>query len=79
MHGTVISYEELGLNSLAIYHDSTGGAPFKLLANGIPATYLINRDNKGIGGVVGPVEWARHPGEKCGLAHGYLNFRHPLD
>ena len=50
-------YEELGLKSLAIYHDSTGGASFKLNVNGIPATYLVNREGKGLGGVVGPVEW----------------------
>ena len=50
-------YEQLGLNSLAIYHDSTGSASFKLNVNGIPATYLIDREGKGLGGVVGPVEW----------------------
>jgi thiol-disulfide isomerase/thioredoxin len=50
-------YERLDLNSLAIYHDSTGGASFKLNVNGIPATYLVNREGKALGGVVGPVEW----------------------
>ena len=50
-------YEKLELKSLAMYHDSTGSASFKLSTNGIPATYLINREGKGLGGVLGPVEW----------------------
>jgi len=52
-------YEKFGLDSLAIYHDSTGSASFKLNLNGIPATYLINREGKGLGGVIGPVTWDR--------------------
>jgi thiol-disulfide isomerase/thioredoxin len=50
-------YKKLGLRSLAMYHDSTGSASSKLSTNGIPATYLINREGKGLGGVLGPVEW----------------------
>ena len=50
-------YEKLGLRFLARYHDSTGNAALKLGTNGIPATYLINREGKGLGGVLGPVEW----------------------
>jgi thiol-disulfide isomerase/thioredoxin len=50
-------YKKLELRSLAMYHDSTGSASSKLSTNGIPATYLINREGKGLGGVLGPVEW----------------------
>ncbi len=50
-------YEKLELRSLAIYHDSTGSASSKLSTNGIPATYLINREGKGLGSVLGPIEW----------------------
>ena len=50
-------YKELELSSLAIYHDSTGGAPYKLNVRGIPATLLINREGKELGRVVGPAEW----------------------
>lgn len=50
-------YEKLELRSLAMYHDSTGSASLKLGTNGIPATYLVNREGKGLGGVLGPVEW----------------------
>jgi thiol-disulfide isomerase/thioredoxin len=50
-------YEELELSSLAIYQDSTGGAPYKLNVRGIPATLLINRQGNELGRVVGPAEW----------------------
>ena len=50
-------YQQLELNSLAIYHDPTGGASYKLNVPGIPATFLVNREGKGIGYVVGPIEW----------------------
>jgi thiol-disulfide isomerase/thioredoxin len=50
-------YEELKIKSLYVYHDPTGGASFKLNLPGIPATLLIDREGKGIGYVVGPVEW----------------------
>ena len=50
-------YEKLEIRSLAMYHDSPGSASFKLNVNGIPATYLVNREGKALGGVLGPVEW----------------------
>jgi len=50
-------YEKLEIRSLAMYHDSIGSASSKLSTNGIPATYLINREGKALGGVLGPVEW----------------------
>ncbi len=50
-------YEELGLESLAIYHDPTGRASYKLNMPGIPATFLVDRKGKGLGQVIGPVEW----------------------
>ena len=50
-------YGKLGIESLYIYHDPTGGAPFELNIPGIPATILIDREGRGIGYVIGPVEW----------------------
>lgn len=50
-------YNDLEINSLFVYHDPTGKASFKLNLPGIPATFLIDRSGKGIGYVVGPVEW----------------------
>jgi thiol-disulfide isomerase/thioredoxin len=50
-------YNSLEINSLFVYHDPTGKASFKLKSPGIPTTYLIDRSGKGIGYVVGPVEW----------------------
>ena len=50
-------YEELKIKSLYVYRDPTGGASFKLNLPGIPATFLIDREGRGIGYVVGPVEW----------------------
>jgi thiol-disulfide isomerase/thioredoxin len=50
-------YKKFELGSLAMYHDSTGSTSSKLSTNGIPATYLIDREGKGLGGVLGPVEW----------------------
>jgi len=50
-------YAEQKISSLFVYHDPTGGASAKLNLPGIPATILIDRDGRGIGYVVGPVEW----------------------
>ncbi len=50
-------YKELELDSLKVYHDPTGGASYKLNLPGIPATFLIDREGRGIGYIVGPVEW----------------------
>ena len=50
-------YTELGIDSLFIYHDPTGGASFKLNVPGIPATFLIDREGRGLGYVIGPIEW----------------------
>lgn len=50
-------YKELGLDSLAIYHDPTGSASYKLNVPGIPATFLINHEGKALGTVIGPIEW----------------------
>lgn len=50
-------YEELGLESLAIYIDATNRAATDLGILGIPGTLLIDRDGKEIGRVLGPAEW----------------------
>lgn len=50
-------YKDLGIESLFVFHDPTGGAFTKLNLTGIPATLLLDRRGRGIGYVVGPVEW----------------------
>ena len=50
-------YKDLGIESLFVYHDPTGGAFTKLNLTGIPATLLLDREGRGIGYIVGPVEW----------------------
>lgn len=50
-------YEQLELESLKVYHDPTASASLKLGVPGIPATFLIDRKGKGLGFVVGPIEW----------------------
>jgi len=50
-------YDDLEIKSLFVYHDPTAKASVKLNLPGIPATFLIDRNGKGIGYVVGPVEW----------------------
>ena len=50
-------YKDLNIESLFIYQDPTGNAFEKLKLTAIPSTILIDRSGKGIGYVVGPVEW----------------------
>jgi thiol-disulfide isomerase/thioredoxin len=50
-------YKELEIESLYVYHDPTSKAFLKLNAPGIPASFLIDREGRGIGYVIGPVEW----------------------
>ncbi|MBT8433752.1 MAG: TlpA family protein disulfide reductase [Gammaproteobacteria bacterium] len=50
-------YEDLGIELLYVYHDPTGSAFSRLNLSGIPATILLDSDGRGIGYVVGPVEW----------------------
>jgi len=50
-------YKDLGIESLFVFHDPSGEAFTKLNLTGIPATILLDREGRGIGYVVGPVEW----------------------
>ena len=50
-------YQDLGLEALSIYHDPTGGVSYTLHVPGIPATFLIDREGRGLGYVIGPIEW----------------------
>ena len=66
-------YKQLEIESLKVYHDPTGGASFTLEVPGIPATFLLDRDGKGLGYVVGPVEWDRP--EVVEEIRGYLSAK----
>jgi thiol-disulfide isomerase/thioredoxin len=50
-------YDELGITSLAIYHDPDGRAGRELGAPGLPTTILIDRSGQEVGRLLGPAEW----------------------
>jgi thiol-disulfide isomerase/thioredoxin len=50
-------YEELGISSLAIYHDPDGRAGRELGAPGLPTTIVIDRSGQEVGRLLGPAEW----------------------
>lgn len=50
-------YAEVGIGNLAMYIDSSGKAWSKLGVVGLPMTFLIDREGREIGRLVGPAEW----------------------
>jgi thiol-disulfide isomerase/thioredoxin len=50
-------YDELGIASLAIYHDPKGRAGRELGAPGLPTTIVIDRGGREVGRLLGPAEW----------------------
>jgi thiol-disulfide isomerase/thioredoxin len=50
-------YQEVGVENLAVYHDSTAKAGRTLRAPGLPTTVIIDRDGAEIGRVLGDAEW----------------------
>ena len=50
-------YDEVGIENLAIYHDSTAKAGRTLRAPGLPTTLIIDREGKEVGRVLGDAEW----------------------
>jgi thiol-disulfide isomerase/thioredoxin len=50
-------YEELGLQELGMYIDSSGKASRELSALGVPTTLLIDREGNELGRLAGPAEW----------------------
>jgi thiol-disulfide isomerase/thioredoxin len=49
--------KEVGAENLGLYVDDTAKAMFEMRARGLPATFLIDRDGRLIGRLVGPAEW----------------------
>lgn len=49
--------QEVNASNLKLYVDDTGKAFFEMRARGLPATYLIDREGRLIGRLVGPAEW----------------------
>ena len=49
--------KEVGAKSLQLYVDDTSKSMFEMRARGLPATYLIDREGRLIGQLVGPAEW----------------------
>lgn len=49
--------KEVGAKNLQLYIDDTSKAMFEMRARGLPATYLIDREGRLIGQLVGPAEW----------------------
>lgn len=50
-------YQELGLHSLGVYVDTTGGAASKLGMPGVPGTLLIDAEGREVGRKLGPAAW----------------------
>jgi thiol-disulfide isomerase/thioredoxin len=50
-------YEEVGVGTLAVYHDSSAKAGRTLRAPGLPTTVIIDRDGHEVGRVLGDAEW----------------------
>jgi thiol-disulfide isomerase/thioredoxin len=50
-------YAEVGVENLAVYHDSTAKAGRTLRAPGLPTTLIIDREGQEIGRVLGDAEW----------------------
>ena len=50
-------YEELGLWQLGVYADPSGTVRGTLNVLGIPFTFLIDRQGREIGRLIGPAEW----------------------
>jgi thiol-disulfide isomerase/thioredoxin len=50
-------FEELGISSLAIYHDSQARASRELGAPGLPTTIVLDRAGQEVGRLLGPAEW----------------------
>ena len=50
-------YDEVALEHLAVYHDSTAKAGRTLRAPGLPTTLIIDRSGDEVGRVLGDAEW----------------------
>ena len=50
-------FDELGISSLAVYHDPQARAGRELGAPGLPTTILIDRTGREVGRLLGPAEW----------------------
>jgi hypothetical protein len=68
-------YEELGLDALAIYVDSSTRATRALGALGLPTTLLLDRDGNEVGRLLGPAEWDSP--EVVAFLRDYLKMSQP--
>ncbi len=50
-------YASLGIRHLGVYNDPEGEAGYELGVPGVPVTFLLDRDGREIGRLVGPAEW----------------------
>ena len=50
-------YEEYGIDDLGIFLDP-GGTNTRALTIGVPATFVYDREGRGLGFLLGPAEWA---------------------
>ena len=50
-------FDEVGIEHLTLYLDSSSKASFELNVVGLPTTLLIDRDGLELGRLVGPAEW----------------------
>jgi hypothetical protein len=66
-------FAQLGLAHLKIYYDSNGALSRAVGVNGLPTTFLIDREGRIVGGLEGPAEWDSD--ESIDLIRHYLD--HP--
>ncbi len=50
-------YDDVGIENLPVYHDSTAKAGRTLRAPGLPTTLIIDREGHEVGRVLGDAEW----------------------
>ena len=50
-------YDEIGIERLAMYIDSSGEAARDLGVLGLPTTLLVDRNGRELGRLIGPAEW----------------------
>jgi hypothetical protein len=63
-------YTEVGLPTLAIYHDPKAAAGRAFGAYGLPTTIVIDREGREVGRLLGPAEWDSE--EAMALIRGLL-------
>ncbi len=57
MKAVDVFYREVGISELAKYIDSDGESAGHLGVLGVPTTFLVGRDGRVLGRLIGPAKW----------------------